>query len=79
MEQVALVLFDRFDEEMVVKLCENRSVAEDELTNWYRKELVNADFVKHESTYITEDKAVVDEIFKIKEARIAYIKRKNEV
>ena len=75
----ALVIFDKFGNEMVVKLCEDRSTAEDELINWYRKELVDADYIDYNSTYITEDKAVVDEIFKIKEARIAYIKRKNEV
>ena len=75
----ALVIFDKFGNEMVVKLCEDRNTAEDELINWYRKELVDADYIDFNSTYITEDKAVVDEIFKIKEARIAYIKRKNEV
>lgn len=75
----ALVIFDKFENEMVVKLCEDCSTAENELINWYRKELVDADYIDFNSTYITEDKAVVDEIFKIKEARIAYIKRKNEV
>ena len=75
----ALVIFDKFGNEMVVKLCEDCNTAEKELINWYRKELINADYVNFKSTYITNDKAVVDEIFKIKEARIAYIKRKNEV
>ena len=31
----ALVMFDKFGNEMVVKLCEDRNTAEVELINWY--------------------------------------------
>ena len=75
----ALVVFDRFGNNMAVILCDDKESAKQELIDWYRRELVDAEQIDFESTYIAEDKAVVDEIFKIKEARITHIKRKNEV